>query len=293
MRFFRQRTLNLFLVALLVALTGAAVASDNADKTGSTNDQKAQNKQVHEKLQEQFATVSASVVKSAYLGSNDKCRIGKKEFHDYARVIEKLGGAVLNPYEFSHDLAGLDNFLKASGIRYFSAEEIVTPHKPGIAKKVGYELFLPPRCRWLGGAAIIMIADRIRAKINHPIHFRNWWRPRPYNNKVASAKASDHIQARAIDIDFVGSLGHKHKRTALKWLCSEFWKEGYDIQLGMYASTALHIGLESPKFGGQKRYWGQRHPCKPHPVPGAKKSKSKAEMIKEAIEEAERRGKDK
>jgi hypothetical protein len=166
----------------------------------------------------------------------------------YERLITKFGGKKVASSQFTRDEQGLQNYIDKSGIRYFSATEIMTPHNEKGAIKCGVENLIPPQCIWSNGIALMSIFERIREIISGPIMFRNWWRPNCYNTLVDGAKASDHLLAKSIDIDF---RNPQDRAVAQNYICNELWKKGENIQVGI-GCNSLHIGLASPKG---KRFW--------------------------------------
>lgn len=174
-----------------------------------------------------------------------------QEKAEVEEMIVWLGGVVLDAqdYEFSAD--GLQKFMDDSGvISSFKALEMIRPNKPLEAKRCGYELLLPPKCRWLSGAAQALLAGKLRGAINEGkvygrkgISLRNWWRPSCYNKAVGGARSSDHIQARGFDLDFASAYD---RAKAQEWLCHAYKTRPFNLQVGIGCQT-LHIGMGSPK----------------------------------------------
>lgn len=186
-----------------------------------------------------------------FVNTDDKsvCQaIAPGELEAYAKIIKRFDRTVTPSKNLKRDKSGLQTYLNQTGIRYFSASEIMTPHSETDALKCGLENLIPHQCIWPAGAAMLSIFDKIRDLIGGPITFRNWWRPSCYNELVAGAKASDHLLAKSMDIDFKSA----HDRAvAQKFICEELWKKGENVQVGI-GCNSLHIGLGSPKG---KRYW--------------------------------------
>lgn len=187
------------------------------------------------------------------------------EIRDIGEMIERLGGSLVDPYDFPESVSGLQDYLDQSGvISRFSAEEMVRPNNPAAARSCGEgSELMPPRCRWLSGAVQGLIASELRAVINdgdahgaRPIALRNWWRPSCYNRAVGGAGASDHIQARGFDLDF--STPQERAR-AQDLLCQMYKENPFNLQVGIGCQT-LHIGVGSPKRLSQypsdgSRFW--------------------------------------
>jgi hypothetical protein len=197
-------------------------------------------------------TAAAEVPKTPVVKFSDDQRvcesISSSEIATYTRLIKKFGGTSSPSEKLARNEEGLQSFIDKSGIRYFSASEIMTPNHEADAIKCGIENLIPPQCIWSNGAALMSIFERIREQIAGPIMFRNWWRPTCYNSQVDGAKASDHLLAKSFDIDF----RKPHDRAvAAKFLCDELWKKGENLQVGI-GCNSLHVGLASPKG---KRFW--------------------------------------
>lgn len=174
--------------------------------------------------------------------------ISSSELAYYDKLITKFGGKKTSSSHSTRDEQGLQTYIEKSGIRYFSAAEIMTPHNEKAATKCSVENLIPPQCIWANGIALMSIFERIRDLISGPIIFRNWWRPSCYNVVAEGAKASDHLLAKSMDIDF---RTPNDRATALNFICEELWKKGENIQVGI-GCNSLHIGLASPKG---KRFW--------------------------------------
>lgn len=178
------------------------------------------------------------------------------ELESYAKIIKRFEKTVESARDLKRNEKGLETYLKTTGIKYFSAREIMTPNNEADALKCGLDNMIPHQCIWPAGAAMLSIFDKIREKIGGPVLFRNWWRPTCYNDLVAGAKASDHLLAKSMDIDFKSA---RDRAVAQKFVCEELWKKGENIQVGIGCNT-LHIGLGSPRG---KRFWvyGSIHNC--------------------------------
>ncbi len=174
--------------------------------------------------------------------------IASDEIENYERLVERFGGKKASIDQLERNESGLQKYLKGTGVRFFSAKEIMTPNSQIEALKCGLDNLIPPQCIWANAGALLSLFDRIREKISGPIFFRNWWRPTCYNSLVDGAKASDHLLAKSFDIDFVKP---QDRAIAQKFLCTELWKKKENIQVGM-GCTSLHVGLASPRG---KRFW--------------------------------------
>lgn len=165
------------------------------------------------------------------------------------RAVSFLGGADLDPAEYPMTVDGFAHYLKDQGIEHFEAGEFLEPHRPDTASALGYSVFLPPHDWWPRGAALGLLADRLRELVNEPVVLRNWWRPRPYNAEVASARQSDHITAHALDLDFPTSNKRREAQSELERLRDE--EPWLEVSLGTGGNT-IHKGLLSYR---KQRSW--------------------------------------
>ncbi|WP_372366053.1 D-Ala-D-Ala carboxypeptidase family metallohydrolase [Candidatus Uabimicrobium sp. HlEnr_7] len=168
--------------------------------------------------------------------------------NSFENVIRKLGGSVVKPTMFPKTVDGFQMYLDAVGVRYFSAKEMTRPNHPDIARQCGFNNLLPSHGDWAKGAALALLADKLRALVNEPVKMRNWWRPSCYNEKVGGAKGSDHVQAFAVDLDFRSA---KSRAKAQGYLCANYWSSDLQLSIGLGGVT-IHLGILSPKG---KRNW--------------------------------------
>jgi len=212
---------------------------------------------------------SPSSVKSLYkmAGSKYCTDLTKDELDSIDNILNRMGGRDLyDPSDYDNSAQGLQNYIDDTGvIEKFSASEMISPNHPSVARSCGYDVLLPPQCRWPAGAVQGLVAGKLREFINDgdafgpkKISLRNWYRPKCYNSNkiVGGAKSSDHIQARGFDLDFESA----HDRAkAQQYLCKLYQEDNFNLQVGIGCRT-LHIGIGSPKriksFGPDvSRFW--------------------------------------
>jgi hypothetical protein len=175
----------------------------------------------------------------------------------YTRAISTLRGNPVDPGAFPLSVDGFSRYLRAVGVRSVSAADLTTPNHPGIAARLGFSAFLPDRQWWPRGAALALIAQKVRDITGERVHVRNWWRPQSYNldPAVGGAPNGDHPTANAIDLDF---LTRGARVRAESWLRSlDRANSWLGMSLGLGDRTA-HIGIGSPRGRREWHYGGWR-----------------------------------
>ena len=186
---------------------------------------------------------------------------------DYTQPISELfdqailffnRNSTIDPQPFRLTTEGFQDYLDAIGVNHFSASEMVTPRHPDVAAKLGYSIFLPPHDWWSRGAALALLSSVLRELVGEPVHMRNWWRPRPYNNdetKVEGATDSEHIAAYAVDLDFRSPESRKIAEDhILELAAQETWLE---LSIGL-GNQSIHFGMFPPRGG--RRWTYASHP---------------------------------
>lgn len=169
------------------------------------------------------------------------------ETSNWQVLINRFGGRIQNPTQYTATADGFKNFLTDSGVSEYDPIEIITPVSKDVAKKCGIDYLLPDRSKWPQGAAIALWAQAITQVAQEKPTILNWYRSPCYNKAVGGAKASDHMEARSADLDFVSEAA---RRRAQNWLCS-FWNSSLNMQIGLGGSV-IHLGSQSPRG---KRNW--------------------------------------
>lgn len=164
----------------------------------------------------------------------------------YARVIQTLGGRVVNASAYPNTVAGFQKYLADTGISAVSAAELTRPNHPQVAARLGFQNFLPQQSWWSRGAALAILTQNIESQIGDSVYLRNWWRPAAYNSDpaVAGARDGDHPTACAIDLDYKSASERARAEQFLRALNARCpWMQ---MSLGIGAQTT-HIGIASPK----------------------------------------------
>lgn len=169
------------------------------------------------------------------------------ESQRWQEMIQKFRGKVVNTSAFNSNAQGFQSFLLASGVRKYDASDLIAPYNKSAAKKCGYDVLLPGKEDWQKGAALALWAEDLAAFAGELPVIRNWYRPSCYNSAVGGASKSDHLTARAIDMDFDTATA---RRKAQKELCRA-WNSSLNMQIGL-GGQSIHLGAESP-LG--KRNW--------------------------------------
>ena len=200
------------------------------------------------------ASLTRALKNSPYTSRHDRCSdLTTTETRRHIQIVQSMGRRPYDPRDYPATQAGFSRFLNDIGIEFFSAREVIIANNVSAAVRCGFSggKLLAPRCRWLSAAALLAATDRMRIDINSTISVRNWWRPSCYNSAVGGAGSSDHIHARALDLDFTNS---RERYQAVQFACDEFWNRGKHVQMGVGAQT-LHLGFSSPRG---KRCWYYR-----------------------------------
>lgn len=162
----------------------------------------------------------------------------------FDRAITLFGRTPVDASHFDATVDGFQNFLTSTGIQHFSAREMVTPNHKDIARRLGYDEFLPEQAWWDRGAALAACADVLREAVGEPVRMRNWWRPRDYNSEVGGAAGSDHVTAHGVDLDYRSADSRRIAEAQLReWQRDEDWLE---MSLGLGGRTT-HVGIGSPR----------------------------------------------
>ena len=173
------------------------------------------------------------------------------------RAIQQFGGRrVSQMQKYGGTAAGLQQYLRDSGVRRFTAEQLTRPHQPDVARKYGYASFVPKKEWWARGAALALLAEDLEKAIGERVTIRNWWRPQAYNRdpRVKGAARSDHVSAHAVDIDY---RSKESARRAQKWLEELARTRGFlRLSLG-FGPITTHVGIDSPL--GSRRWTYESH----------------------------------
>lgn len=168
----------------------------------------------------------------------------------WERMIRKYGGTVKRASSYSFSASGFNQYLRDSGIEHYDAWDLIVPNSRSAANNCGLNNLLPSRSDWVRGAALTLWVEEASKRAGAFPRIRNWYRPPCYNSAVGGASRSDHIQARALDVDFASS---SQRRRAQSWLCSA-WRSDLNMQIGLGAVT-IHLGAESP-YGKRNWFYG-------------------------------------
>jgi hypothetical protein len=170
------------------------------------------------------------------------------------RAIRHFGGRSVGKLDqYRATTAGLQQYLRDSGVRRFTAERLTRPNHADIARKYGFENFVPTQQWWPRGAALALLAEALEKAIEEPITIRNWWRPDRYNRdpRVRGAARSDHVTAHAIDIDY---RSEKAAHRAQQWL-EQLARTNAWLRLSLgFGPTTTHVGIDSPLGSRRWRY---------------------------------------
>lgn len=171
--------------------------------------------------------------------------------------------AIGKSHEIEDYLRAFGGYLKACGVRNFTALEVSTPSKSsqkiaartGATKSMhrGQFVLVAPVWLWAPMAAVVLLSDEIRDELGAPITLRNGIRPWWLNQSMStSGIASDHPQTAAVDLDLSrsGDLKAAHRMAECLYMEHEHTLKP---SLGQ-GSTVIHFSIHSPHGHRQWRY---------------------------------------
>jgi hypothetical protein len=187
----------------------------------------------------------------AHVDINPPMRCDQQVGDTFDRAIEHFDGTTVNPTDYPVTIEGFQSYLDDVGVEHFSAKEMTRPHHPSVAQSLGFSEFLPPHRWWNRGAALALLGDQLRERVDEPVFMRNWWRPRPYNDSsaVSGAPDSDHLIASAVDLDYRSVASRRVAESHLRLLYED--EPWVVLSLGL-GNRTTHVGMLSPR--GQ-RVW--------------------------------------
>ena len=148
-----------------------------------------------------------------------------------------------------HWLDELDELLRAAGVHNFSARELTL--LPKAKPKARHDM--PPRELWPGLIAVAQLAQQVRDIFGEPMWVSTAWRPAWYNKAVAGAKRSQHIHAKAIDLNPIPSRRSPETIRRLELAAAKVWRDNNTARgFGVYRGGRVHLDV-----GGRRRTWGE------------------------------------
>lgn len=147
------------------------------------------------------------------------------------------------PDVWPETIEGLDAWLKACGIRNFSAREVTSHHN---RRWVGPPYVVPPQALWENIYPTLALAQRIRDMMGIPIHVVSGYRSPEYNALVGGAARSLHMQFAALDLS---TRSNPRLFDAIRAEALEERRRGEIVGLGLY-DTFIHIDV-----GARERHW--------------------------------------
>jgi hypothetical protein len=173
----------------------------------------------------------------------------------FPRAINLLGGRLPDASLYAATVAGFSEYLQAAGVRSVTGSELTTPHHPGIAARLGFRSFLPPKEWWPRGAALALLAQHLGEAVGERVAIRNWWRPPAYNQDpvVGGARNGDHPNATALDIDYSSATARVKAERVLRSLNAQAPWLGLSLGLG---PQTTHVGIGSPRGHREWHYSG-------------------------------------
>lgn len=143
----------------------------------------------------------------------------------------------------------LDQLLDQAGVSNFTAKELT--HLPKALPKPRSDM--PPRELWANLVAVAKLAQKVRDLYGEPLWVSTCWRPDWYNAAVGGAPKSQHIHAKAIDLNPIPSSRTPARIRRLEQATATVWDEDPTARgFGVYAGGRTHIDV-----GGGRRTWGE------------------------------------
>lgn len=167
-------------------------------------------------------------------------------------AARRLGVEVQDPYTWECSVGGLDAYMAASGVKFFSGHEATRPNQQWTRP------LLAGQNAWLSYAVLGTVGDLFRIEAGRPVRGRNWFRPEDYNRDAArGAPRSDHLWACAVDFDFTGGFWRavRARRAAQKMIVQLLPRNLLSLGVGW---TTLHVGYAAPatlEAGMRHRRW--------------------------------------
>jgi len=134
-------------------------------------------------------------------------------------------------------------FLNSLGLRYFSASEIIRPHRN---YRNGVQNNIPPKRLWEDLVETLQIADELRHRLGVSVTILSAYRSPDYNSAIGGASRSQHMINRALDLSFDCSSDDAFA-VAEKMRTEGFFTGG----LGWYPSF-IHVDTR-----GHEATWGR------------------------------------
>jgi len=202
--------------------------------------------------------------KPAFFGNSCDQEISYSEYTYYMHMIGYLGGQFIDPHDqsISFSEAGLDEYLKKTGLRYLRGKDITTtPAKANLKhlNSCGLTSLMPPKNCWLRSAALALISEKLGDELGEKVQITSHYRPKCYNDKIKDASSSsDHILAKAMDLSIKTSDREKKKKFRAgvqRIICETLWfNENVRLSAG-FGVTMIHIGIDSPQIRAGSRSW--------------------------------------
>ena len=140
-------------------------------------------------------------------------------------------------------ISELDAFLKAHGVKHYSAAEVTRLHRL-------QKCSVPPSDLWPNIVATLHMADAIRSEWGHPVRVFSGYRTEAYNISVGGAPNSQHLHFRALDLAPAnGKIAEFQK--LVKKIVRQWREEGNLVGLGTYASFChIDVGWKTRDWQG-------------------------------------------
>lgn len=155
----------------------------------------------------------------------------------------------------------LDEYLDRHGIKYLSADELVTMRRLGIKAPT------PPASLWPNIIPTAKVFDMLREEMGHPLLIGNGYRPRDLNKRAGGAANSSHIPFKAVDADLPGDHDDRENQERFYEAAVRLWLKlkddpEYNLRIGLYRHTRgkrVHLDTGVRKYRWQYRAWSKKY----------------------------------
>jgi uncharacterized protein YcbK (DUF882 family) len=132
----------------------------------------------------------------------------------------------------------LQDFLRAHGIRFFSARELTLQARDGVVSQ-------PPQSLWNNILPTVRMADEIRTRFGGPVGVTSGYRTAEYNRRVGGSPTSRHMTFHALDLN-PGRGDYFRFFLVVTDVVREWQARGHVIGIGIYPKNRfIHVDVDA------------------------------------------------